>query len=134
MVQPRNHQRLMAALEEARSEARLPSRMELARRAGVSPATMNRDHEFLDAYTAVTPIANLLGKERPSAADSEQVRRLRHDNRQLEAAVQLLAESVQALTLENERLRDELRRRHDLTPVEDPGPRLSNPANRRPRR
>jgi len=108
--------------------------MELARRAGVSPATMNRDLEFLDAYTAVTPIPNNGGKARPAAADSEQVRRLRHDNSQLETAVQLLAESVQALTLENERLRDELRRRHNLAPVEDPGTRLSNPANRRPRR
>lgn len=130
MVQPRNHQRLMAALEEARSEPRLPPRLELARRAGVSPATMNRDVPFLEAYATAAEGATRGSKPRRANGDSETLQRLRQENSQLEAAVQLLAESVQALTLENERLRDDLRRRHGLAPVDDSGPRLG----RQPRR
>lgn len=133
MVQPGNHQRLMNALEEARSEARLPSRLELARRAGVSPATMNRDRRFLDAYAAATDSGRRASEPR-IRADNEQVQRLRQDKNHLEAAVQLLAESVQALTLENERLTAELRRRHDLAPVDTNGPQAGDTTIRRPRR
>jgi predicted RNase H-like nuclease (RuvC/YqgF family) len=95
---------------------------------------MNRDLQFLDAYTAAADGENRDGRPRRVAADTEQVQRLRQENNQLEAAVQLLAESVQALTLENERLRGELRRRHDLAPVDDSGHQPGDPAIRMPRR
>lgn len=134
MVQPRNHQRLMEALENVRSEPRLPSRMELARRAGVSPATMNRDRQFLEAYAAATEPQSHVGRPRRAPDHTEQMQRLRQENRQLEAAVQLLAESVQTLTLDNERLRAELRRRQVLAPVDDGGPPTDVATIRRPRR
>jgi regulator of replication initiation timing len=94
---------------------------------------MNRDLQFLDAYAAATDIGRG-GAEPRVRADSEQVQRLRQEKNHLEAAIQLLAESVQALTLENERLRAELRRRHDLAPVDTSDPQPGDTTIRRPRR
>jgi hypothetical protein len=136
MVRPGNHQRLMDALADAVSgHEPLPSRLALARAAGVSTATMNRDSIFLDAYARQVTSAQQVTAAKAPKERRDAMIRLRQENTQQAAAIRLLVDAVQVLTEENEALRRELRRRAGQNPEPRPtsGKRDVSPM-RRPRR